>query len=104
MQSINKVIKMENSKALEIVKSAIGYSKKQDAGKNMKNAIQWLANLNGWSQETIYSQFVEFCLVGAERYKANNSYLLQDANDASNVALYIDFAASAEIEEMRAAK
>ena len=95
---------MENAKALEIVKAAISYSNKKEAGKNMKNAITWLANLNGWKQETIYAQFVEFCLAGAERYKASHTYVLREANDASNVALYVDFAAADEIEALRLAK
>ncbi len=94
---------MTNQQAIETIKKAIGYSTKEKAAENMGNAIACFAELNGWTKENAASNFVELCLEGAELYKSvpMNSYKLIEANDASNIALYIDRQAAKDISDQR---
>jgi hypothetical protein len=80
---------MTNDKAMEILRKAIDYSC-QDHNK-MSHAIQHMAEIKGWSREEAAVKFVEFCLLEVVEWKSKNSgYTLIEANDASNVALFVD--------------
>ncbi len=97
---------MTNQEAMKIITKAISYSKKENAVKNMKNAVSCFAELNGWTPANALQNFIELCLKGAEEYKAKpvNSYMIKDGNDAENIALYIDNQAAKDIIKQRAAQ
>lgn len=90
---------MTRSEALAIIKDAIKYSSKD--AKNMQNAIAHIGTHFGWDNDNVMQNFVDFCLEGAEKWKANpmNTYMLKENNAASNVALYIDRQAANDITE-----
>lgn len=95
-----------NNTNIKTIKDAIGYSTKEHPGQNMNNAINCFAELNGWTKDDAIKNFIELCLKGAAEYKIDpmNSYMLKDANDAANIALYIDNQAAKDIMSQRAAK
>ncbi len=97
---------MTNQEALAILKDSMTYSTKENPAKNMNNAIGCFAELNGWTKEDAPVKMVELCLAGAEIYKNNHihTYMLKDANDASNVDLYLDKQAGRDILAQRAGK
>ncbi len=94
---------MNRTEALQTIKKAIGYSTKEKAAENMNRAIGCFAELKGWTKDNAPVNFVELCLIGAEAYKSDpmHSYMLKDANDASNIALYIDNQAAQDIHAQR---
>jgi len=100
---------MTHQEAMIIIQDAVTYSvlrsgkSNKMAAKNFNSAIGCFAELNGWTREVAASEFVKLCLAGAERYKAIHSYILKDANDASNIALYVDMQAGQDIIDQRKA-
>ena len=93
---------MTNLEAMKIVEAAAKYSIREKPHKNIMNAAQCFAEIEGnWTKENSWIKFVNICLEGAEKYKANNTYKLKDANPASNIALYIDMQAASDISKMR---
>ena len=93
--------KMENS--IETLKEAMKrcdelYGK--SVGDNLKKGINWAAHINGWTAENAYDKYVEFCLKGAEEYKANHAYSLEKADDAGNIALYANYQLGNDISDM----
>ena len=93
---------MTNLEAMKIAQEAVKYSVREKPNKNMMNAAQCFAELEGnWTKENSWIKFVKICLEGAEKYKANHAYKLKDANAAANVALYIDMQAASDISKMR---
>lgn len=96
---------MNNQEAMKVITEAMGYSKKENSVKNMKNAVSCFAELNGWTSANALQNFIELCLKGAADYKADpmHTYILKDANDAANIALYIDNQAAQDIISQRAA-
>jgi len=95
---------MTNQEAMTILKAAINYSVKEDAAKQMNNAIGCFAEMNGWNKEDAPVKMVELCLAGAEKYKTTHTYILKESNDSSNIAMYLDNQASNDISTQRASK
>jgi len=60
--------------------------------KNMFNGLTQMMQLEGWSKDEAPAKFVAYCLQGAEDYKKENvyGYMLKDADDAGNIALFVD--------------
>jgi len=94
---------MNQQTAIATIKNAVTYSTFGNPQKELNNAINCLAELKGWTKEDVYIEFVDHCLKGAEEWKADpmHTYMLKDANDASNVALYLDNQAANDIEDLR---
>ena len=88
---------MKKEQATQIIKDAIKLSVRD--AKNMTNAMRHFGTIYGWTNENIAVNFVELCLKRAEEWKKNREYLLRDASEAGNVALYIDNAAADDIEK-----
>jgi len=101
--------KMTHNEAMIIIQDAVTYSvlrsgqSKKMAAKNFNSAIGCFAELNGWTKENAASEFIKLCLAGAAKYKASHSYMLKEANDASNIALYVDMQAGQDIVDQRKA-
>jgi hypothetical protein len=87
--------------AVTLLKSAVAMSGRELS--ELRSALTWMMNIEGWSKETVSIDFANYCLDNStdewyDEYRSNNVYsgrinkYTKTINDVSRVAAFFDLA------------